>query len=234
MDLVRVLETYRGHDRIIRLSTYVCMFVSGDRKGLAFDRIRAIATDLGACRVILRLFDDLPMLLYNLSYGTGSKEKSTPLRILNLLTNIINQSYYPVEHIAWLADRQVINTDSKKWWVLGVMIWALSLVAEILKQLVNINLISRKLKQIKKQQYLESTDEREESIESTSTEAKALKTNLLEARLSLLQASSDFMNAINWCPPGFLWAGKLSRSWSGVFGLLSTSIMLYKNWPKKS
>ncbi|CAG2193007.1 PEX11C [Mytilus edulis] len=234
MDLVRVLETYRGHDRIIRLSTYVCMFVSGDRKGLAFDRIRAIATDLSACRVILRLFDDLPMLFYNLFLRNRSKEKSTLLRILNLLTNIINQSFYPVEHIAWLADKQVINTDSKKWWVLGVMVWALSLVAEILKQLVSISLISRKLKQTKKQQYLESTDEREESIESTSTEAKALKDNLLEARLSLLSSSSDFLNAINWCPPGVLWAGKLSRSWSGVFGILSTSIMLYKNWPKKS
>jgi len=46
---------------------------------------------------------------------------------------LANQSYYPVEHIAWLADRKVINTDSKKWWGIGIMIWATSLFAEILK-----------------------------------------------------------------------------------------------------
>lgn len=73
MDLVRVLESYRGRDRIIRLSTYAGMFISGDRQAYMFDRIRAICTDLSGCRVMLRLFDDLPMLLYNLSYGTGLK-----------------------------------------------------------------------------------------------------------------------------------------------------------------
>jgi peroxin-11C len=67
MDLVRVLESYRGRDRIIRLSTYAGMFISGDRQAYMFDRIRAICTDLSGCRVMLRLFDDLPMLLYNLS-----------------------------------------------------------------------------------------------------------------------------------------------------------------------
>lgn len=233
MDLVRVLESYRGRDRIIRLSTYVGMFVSGDRKADMFDRIRTICTDLSVCRVMLRLFDDLPMLLYNLSYGTGSKEKSGALRILNLITNLANQSYYPVEHIAWLADRKVINTDSKKWWGIGIMIWATSLFAEILKQIVGIAIIRKKLQKLKKQQYLESSDESGDEP-SASTESKALLVDLFESRLSLIQSASDFMNAINWLPPGFLWAGKWSRSWSGLFGIISTSIMLYKNWPSKS
>ena len=72
------------------------------------------------------------------------------------------------------------------------------------------------------------------SRDEPSTESKALLVDLFESRLSLIQAASDFMNAINWFPPGFLWAGKWSRSWSGLFGIISTSIMLYKNWPSKS
>lgn len=87
MDVVRVLESYRGRDRIIRLSTYVGMFVSGDRPAYMFDRIRAICTDLSGCRVMLRLFDDLSMLMYNLSYGTGSK------------VNMINLKDQNMEHI---------------------------------------------------------------------------------------------------------------------------------------
>ena len=73
MDLVRVLESYRGRDKIIRLCSYLGMLISGDRQAHVFDRIRVISADLGACRAVLRLFDDLPMLLYNLSYGTGAK-----------------------------------------------------------------------------------------------------------------------------------------------------------------
>ena len=74
----------------------------------------------------------------------------------------------------------------------------------------------------------------EEPLEGATTEVKALKVKLAESQLSLLQAIADFMNAINWCPPGFLWAGKFSRSWSGVFGIISTCIMLYKTLHSKS
>lgn len=71
--LVEALETYRGHDRIIRLTTYVAMFMGGEGVTPAQKKWRTVAQEMGSCRVILRLFDDLPMLLFNLSTGFGLK-----------------------------------------------------------------------------------------------------------------------------------------------------------------
>ena len=54
------------------------------------------------------------------------------------------------------------------------------------------------------------------------------------ATLSLLQSLSDLMNAINWMPEGFLWSGKLSNFWVGLFGMISSLIGLYKILPSRS
>jgi len=36
------------------------------------------------------------------------QEGNKALRVLELISNAANQLYYPLEHIAWLADRKVI------------------------------------------------------------------------------------------------------------------------------
>ena len=73
MDLVKVLESYRGKDRVIRLSTYVMMLLGGRGNTPLQAKFRKISTELGGCRVVLRLFDDLAMLMFNLSKGFGLK-----------------------------------------------------------------------------------------------------------------------------------------------------------------
>lgn len=72
-NLVKVLESYRGHDGIIRLVNYVAMFMGGEGNTPSQTKWRTVAKELSACRVVLRLFDDLPMLLHNLSTGFGFK-----------------------------------------------------------------------------------------------------------------------------------------------------------------
>ena len=71
MDLVKVLESYRGKDRVIRLSTYVLMLLGGRGNTPLQAKFRKISAELGGCRVVLRLFDDLSMLMLNLSKGFG-------------------------------------------------------------------------------------------------------------------------------------------------------------------
>lgn len=71
--LVSFLETYRGRDKVIRLVTYGAMFLGGDGKTHTQQKWRKLSSEMSGCRVILRLFDDLSMLLYNMSTSFGLK-----------------------------------------------------------------------------------------------------------------------------------------------------------------
>ncbi|XP_021357786.1 peroxisomal membrane protein 11C-like [Mizuhopecten yessoensis] len=232
--LVSVLESYRGKDRIIRLTGFVATFLAGTAKGKSALHFKTIATELAACRTVLRLFDDTSMLMSNLVYGTGSKEPVTALRILQLIGNFVNQLYYPVEHIAWLGSKNIINVESGKYMLFGLMIWVTSLTTEITKSLIKIRLAQIEIGSVKKQQYLEASEERNgvtEQFQAMSDQLKALRAKSSDAYLLLFQSMFDLMNAVNWLPPGILWSGKLSTAQSGVCGMISTGIMLYRGWP---
>ncbi|CAE1178051.1 PEX11C [Acanthosepion pharaonis] len=58
-DIVNLLETYRGRDKVIRLCCYGAMLLAGkDGKNSRLLRVSAALSD---CRVVLRLFDDIPI-----------------------------------------------------------------------------------------------------------------------------------------------------------------------------
>ena len=80
----------------------------GIRGTTSSKKVLIVGKQLSYCRTILRLFDDLPMLNRTLSYGLGSNEKDLISRLTNLLSNVINTIYYPLEHIAWAGDQGVI------------------------------------------------------------------------------------------------------------------------------
>ena len=40
--------------------------------------------------------------------------------------------------------------------------------------------------------------------------------------LALIKNSFDLLNAVNWLPKGFLWAGKFPTLFSGILGTLSS------------
>jgi len=68
-----------------------------------------VGRQMSYCRTVLRLFDDLPMLNRTLSYGLGSSEKDQIIRLSNVISNIVNTFYYPMEHIAWAGDQKVLT-----------------------------------------------------------------------------------------------------------------------------
>ena len=78
---VSYLESYRGRDKIIRLCNYALYFASGllERTSGSDVNTGKLAAELSNLRVMLRLLDDLAMLQYTLSYGTGSSVVSIVL-----------------------------------------------------------------------------------------------------------------------------------------------------------
>ncbi|XP_011428653.3 peroxisomal membrane protein 11C [Magallana gigas] len=233
MDVVRMLESYRGRDKIVRLCTYAAMLLGDSGRGDIHKKLLVISAELGGARMTMRLFDDLSMLFSNLKYGTGSKEKNLLVRAMQLVTNVTYQIFYPVEHIYWLTNKNILTSFVSWKWVVGsILAWAVALMADIVRLITKIVTLKKEVNELRKQQLLQSSDESEDQVRSE-RKTTAIK-EIRESYLILIQNMADFVNAISWLPPGLiLWSGKLSRFQNGIFGMISSLIMLYRAWPEK-
>ncbi|KAK6987343.1 Peroxisomal membrane protein 11C [Biomphalaria glabrata] len=230
--VVNVLETYRGRDRVMRFLTYAAMFLGGDGRTPLQIKWKILSSELSGCRVILRLFDDLSMLLYNMSISFGRKEKGL-LKPLEICTAFFNQLYYPSEHIAWFRQKKILNGNSAPFSLLGLLFWALALLGEIAKCLVRLMRLNAQAKSLQKQRKLDRDSSHETSPQNIQIQEnlKKLTAEKMDCILLFLQYSCDFINAISWMPPGVLWAQKLKSSTNGILGMIASFIMLYRNWP---
>lgn len=60
------------------------------------------------------------------------------------------------------------------------------------------------------------------------SQIRALKSQELDLYLAIVENLADFVNAVNWLPPGYLWSGKFSPKFSGGMGVISSVIKLYR------
>ncbi|KAI3368208.1 hypothetical protein L3Q82_007934 [Scortum barcoo] len=215
--LVRLLESYRGRDKVIRTVCYGSQLVGGllSRKAETDVSSRRLgkslllfSAQLSHCRTVLRLFDDLSMLAYSRSYGMGAEEEDAAVRWISVLTNMADQLYYPCEHIAWAADAELIKVQSDKWWLFSTVLWGTSLLLGILRSLRVLLLLKKKLKR----------NERDEGGNSRSQ----LRRQMQGEALSILSSMADLSNAVHWMPPGFLWAGRFPNWLVGLMGTISS------------
>ncbi len=69
-------------------------------------------------------------------YLASSFQESDPIvRNCTVLSNLASQLFFPVEHIAWLAEHGIISTKSDPWWSRGIKLWAASLALSIIRSL---------------------------------------------------------------------------------------------------
>lgn len=219
--LVRVLESYRGRDKVIRTVCYGSQLVGGalTRKAGADASSQRLgkslllfSAQLSHCRTVLRLFDDLSMLAYSHSYGLGAEEEDAGVRWISVLTNVADQLYYPCEHIAWAADAELITVKSDKWWLFSTVLWGSSLLLGILRSLRVLLLLKKKLKK----------SQRDEGGNSRSQLRRQMRGEVL----SIISSMADLSNAVHWMPPGFLWAGRFPSWLVGLLGTTSSLIGL--------
>ena len=69
---VDILSKTAGRDKFIRTTQYALMVVAGSSKGPLVNKLAGVAKQLSSARLVLRLYDDLPMLKGLLKYGLGS------------------------------------------------------------------------------------------------------------------------------------------------------------------
>lgn len=219
--LVRLLESYRGRDKVIRTVCYGSQLVGGllSRKAesdVSSQRLGKslllFSAQLSHCRTVLRLFDDLSMLAYSHSYGIGAGEEDAGVRWISVLTNVADQLYYPCEHVAWAADAELIKVKSDKWWLFSTVLWGTSLLLGILRSLRVLLLLRKKLRK----------NERDGGGNSRSQLRRQMRGEVL----SVLSSMADLSNAVHWMPPGFLWAGRFPNWLVGLMGTVSSLIGL--------
>uniref|UniRef100_A0A3B3VYB6 Peroxisomal biogenesis factor 11 gamma n=1 Tax=Poecilia latipinna TaxID=48699 RepID=A0A3B3VYB6_9TELE len=223
--LVRLLETYRGRDKVIRTFCYGSQLVGGalTQKAAADASSQRLgkslllfSAQLSHCRTVLRLFDDLSMLAYSHSYGLGASEEDAGVRWISVLTNVADQLYYPCEHIAWAADAELIKVRSDKWWLFSTVLWGTSLLLGILRSFRVLLLLRKKLKK-----------HRRGEGGSRCLLSKFIFFKIsLTFMLSILSSMADLSNAVHWMPPGFLWAGRFPSWLVGLLGSTSSLIGL--------
>ena len=103
----KLLTHPNGKDKMMRLFSYSAMLL-GSSKLISRSKsssLMVIASQLSYARTILRLFDDIPMLKYNLDCMksrsiSGDFTENLLIRIINL----VDQLYYPAEHMVSTAS----------------------------------------------------------------------------------------------------------------------------------
>ncbi|XP_054646136.1 peroxisomal membrane protein 11C [Dunckerocampus dactyliophorus] len=211
--LVRVLESYRGRDKIIRTLCYGSQLVGGilsrqaDASSHSLGKsLLLFSAQLSHCRTVLRLFDDISMLAYSHSYGFGAEEEDGAVRWISVLANVADQLYYPCEHVAWAADAHLIQVKSDRWWLLSTVLWGTSLLLGILRSLRVLLLLRKQRRRC----------ERDGSSDCQ------IRKQMQRELLSVIGSVADLSNAIHWMPHGFLWAGRFPTWMVGLMGTVSS------------
>lgn len=219
-DVCDVLDTYRGRDKFIRTLCYTSKLIgSCTCNELLVKRCQTFSSQMSATRAVLRLFDDLPMLKYSLQYGFGKQEPDQFMASVGFVANVVDQLYFPVDKIAWLADLKLINANSKFWETASTAIYVVSLYLNLLRTI----------------RYLNILHNHKECVSSDTDKSSLMKLIATQQTeyLTFIRLTLDLVHAVNSLPPGFLWSCKL-KSWQvGLIGTFSSFLGLYQIFAKK-
>jgi len=220
-EVCAVLETYKGRDKFLRTLCYSTKLIGGLTSNELFaKRWQSFSSQMSATRSVLRLLDDLPMLKYTLEYGFGKEEPDQFMASVGVVTNVIDQVYYPIEKMAWLAEHKLISVhDSKPWDTASSVCWVISIYLTLMRSLRYINILQRH------KACIDVTDSK--------AVAKLLATQQMEM-LTCLRLSLDFIHAVNTLPSGFLWSSKLKTWQVGLIGTLSSVLGMYQLFAKRA
>ncbi|KAK3886826.1 hypothetical protein Pcinc_009051 [Petrolisthes cinctipes] len=202
-DVVSVLETYRGRAKVMRTVQYGLLLTTPIASHTSKAALQTLSSQIGTARLILRLFDDLPMLHHALQVYFYSKGKDQVVRCLDVMTTMADQLFFPMEHIAWARDIKVLKGNSSYFWHASLLLWGLSLVLSILRSLRVIFLLKRK------KEIASTEEEKDEQIQSE--------------LLTVIMQSADLLNALNWLPRR-PWTKPFPVWQIGLLGMISSSI----------
>ncbi|KAL3280157.1 hypothetical protein HHI36_017657 [Cryptolaemus montrouzieri] len=202
-EICTMLDTYKGRDKILRTLCYSTKLVGGLTKNedLA-KKLLYVSKHLSETRTTLRLLDDLPMLKYSFEYGLGKEEDNCLMASVGVVTNIIDQVYYPLEKVAWLAEHKLISgIDTNKWDTASSICWVTSIYLSLIKTLRCLVHLRKHIEKIKNQNQ-----------RGTNASLEKLLIRQQFELITCIRLSLDFVHAVNYLPKGYLWSSQL-KTW---------------------
>jgi len=220
MDLPLVsdyLETYSGRDKMLRTLSYAAKLLTVCTSSKSTERkLKTFGSQMSECRVMLRLLDDLPTFNCVMTYGWGKQEPDWLIRWSQVIQNIVDIVYSPIEHIAWAGQHNIVSINIDKWDLTTTWFWIISLHLSLLKSL-------RLLQKLQKHKI---------RLGRSNPNVQTTLKDIDEQRRSALVACTcimlDITYAISYLPPGVLWGGRLKTWHVGALGTISSLIGLYQ------
>ncbi|XP_012525424.1 peroxisomal membrane protein 11C [Monomorium pharaonis] len=210
------LETYSGRDKMLRTLSYTAKLLTVCTSSKSTEKkLKTFGSQMSECRVMLRLLDDLPTLHYVITYGWGKQEPDWLIRWSQVIQNVVDIVYSPIETIAWAGQRNIISINNEKWDLATTWFWIVSLHLSLLKSL-------RLLQKLQK--YKRGLKRNNSSTQMLKDLNKQRRNVLLTCTRTIL----DISYAISYLPPGVLWGGRFKTWQVGALGTISSLIGLYQ------
>lgn len=220
MDLPLVsnyLETYSGRDKMLRTLSYAAKLLTVCTSSeMTEKKLKTFGSQMSECRVMLRLLDDIPTLNYAMTYGWGKKEPDWLTRWSQVIQNVVDVIYAPVEHICWAGQHNIVSINNDKWDLATTWFWIFSLHLSLLKSLRLIQ---------KLQEHKTKLGKGDSNARKT---LKEINKRQQSALLACTRFVLDISYAISYLPPGTLWGGRLKTWHVGALGTISSLIGLYQ------
>ena len=119
------------------------------------------------------------------------------------VSNLSCLIYYPLEHLAWLADSKLVSFSSNRLWKYAILCWVIYSAIQLLQSLYKLRMI-----------YNNSSKQKLRKDKS-----------MVLVRLALLQYFCDVLCGLHWMTCGPL-SNKLSDTVVGLLGTVSSIIRL--------
>lgn len=221
-DVCELLDSYTGRDKVVRLACYACKLYGCVKDEKPW---QTAGSRLSSARMMLRLFDDIPMIRHTYNYGLGRHESTTTAAVLGVLANMVDQAFLPVEKACWLYDVGVLkltDRNAETLETISTALWAASLFISLIQT-------SRSIRQL-----WWSRD----CLQNTSEDGGADARKNLDVRLALQAVTAgklclDITHAVSCLPNGWLWGEKIGGTKVAAIATTSSAIGIAIYFAKK-
>ncbi|XP_052758170.1 peroxisomal membrane protein 11C [Galleria mellonella] len=221
-DICELLDSYNGRDKVVRLACYVFKLYGCIKDEKPW---QTAGSRLSGARLMLRLFDDIPMIRHTYNYGLGRHESTRVAAALGVLANMVDQAFLPVEKICWLNDVGVLKLSPQTAYVFETIstgLWAASLYISLIQTIRSIRQLSWSRDCLKK------------SSENADTDAR----RKLDVRLTLQYVTAakqclDITHAVSCLPSGWLWGEKIGSTTVAAIATTSSVIGIAMYFARK-
>ncbi|CAH2085818.1 unnamed protein product [Euphydryas editha] len=209
-DICELLDSYNGRDKVVRLACYACKLygcVQGEKAW------QSAGSRLSNARLMLRLFDDIPMIRHTYNYGLGKHESSKIAALLGVLANMVDQVFLPVEKACWLNEVGVLKLSAEtadRLEILSTALWAASLYISLIQT----------FRSIRHSWWSRDCLRADDACEAR----KNLDIRLMIQVVTAGKLCLDITHAVSCLPSGCLWGEKIGATKVSAIATVSSVI----------